>query len=93
MEQELRKGTKAGRRKRKIYVKVKNKVKRLGRYIEKKKSTHGIQNTKRKINSKINSARQKCSSLATYWAIAQAQRKERRSGSRSNLAQHVVVSG
>ena len=30
--------------------------------------------------------------MATYWAIAQAQRKERRSGSRSNLAQHVVVS-
>ena len=44
MEQELRKGTKAGRRKEKFYVKVKNKVKKLRRYIEKRKALTGIKN-------------------------------------------------
>ena len=87
-----KKRNKSGKMKEKIYVNVNNKIKKLGRYMEKRKALSGIK-TKRKINSKVNSARQKCSSLATYWAIAQAQRKERRSGSRSNLAQHVVVSG
>ena len=79
-----KKRNKSGKKKEKIYVNVNNKIKKLGRYMEKRKALTGIK-TKRKINSKVNSARQKCSSLATYCAIAQAQRKERRSGSRSNL--------
>ena len=79
-----KKRNKSGKKKEKIYVNVNNKIKKLGRYMEKRKALTGIK-TKRKINSKVNSARQKCSSLATYCAIPQAQRKERRSGSRSNL--------
>ena len=39
-----KKRNKSGKKKGKMYVNVNNKVKKLGRYMEKKKSTHGNQN-------------------------------------------------
>ena len=46
-------------------------------HIEKRKALTGSK-TKQKINSKVNSARQKCSSLAPYCGIALAkERKEK----------------
>ena len=39
-----KKRNKSGKKKEKFYVNVNNKIKKLGRYMEKKKSTHGNQN-------------------------------------------------
>ena len=62
--------------------------------MEKRKALTGIK-TKRKINSKVNSARQKCSSLATIlWNRASAKERTETENKREQIkphqAQHVV---
>ena len=89
-----KKRNKSGKKKGKFYVNVNNKIKKLGRYMEKRKALTGIK-TKQKINSKVNSARQKCSSLATIlWSRASAKERteteNKREQTKPHQAQHVV---
>ena len=80
-----KKRNKSGKKKGEMHVNVNNKVKKLGRYMEKRKALTGIK-TKRKINSKVNSARQKCSSLATiFWNRASAKERTETENKREQI--------
>ena len=82
------KRNKSGKKKGKIYVNVNNKAKKLERYMEKRKALTGSK-TKRKINRKVNSARQKCSSLATIlWNRASAKERTETENKREQIRSH-----